>query len=419
MMYSENKIILIDFGASRVKSILIDSLSQKIIDAKEVSSPSLKTESNVIGHFEIPVKNYFNAFSDTALALLDKHPDVSAIYICSEMHGFALLDKDTNEFLPYISWKDNRIDIAQHIDSSTWFIKKTGMKLRPGLPFLNLKYFNFPQKNYKFFTLVDAILYQISAKNIKSDYSLAVSTGLVDINTKSWSNELYKFNNIEFHEINFDHRNPIAEFGSIKIFGGIGDLQSAILGTGITDNAIINLGTGSQVICKGNINESEIRPVLDDYLKVITHIPSGRALNILNDFFNSITNDNFFWDHWAELNYNDVINADNNVDLNMFESAYNYSSQNGFIKFREGRSNFKLILSDIAKSWVLQYINILNKLDDQKICKTVKVAGGLAHKSKFLIPAFNTLDPSRNYKLCSPKFGEETLDGLFELFLKK
>lgn len=413
-----NKIVLVDFGATRVKSVLVDTLFGAVIDSVEVDSPSRKSDSDRAGYFEVAAEKYQQAFEQTALTLLRRNDAVNAIYICSEMHGFALLNKNTNTVSPYISWKDTRVNINSYEHLAPGFFEFTAMKLRPGLPFLNLKLAVAAGQDYKFLTLVDAVLTLSGCTEIKTDLSLAASTGLVDLNKKEWSRELCPFNNVEFTELNLDVAQPIAKLGSVNIYGGIGDLQAAVLGAGLNDNAVFNLGTGSQVICKDQQIGHELRPYVHGNLRVITHIPSGRALNIIAEFFNSIADDStFFWQHWANLSADDVFNAQDCVDLNMFEAAWQYNAASGFIKFREGRSDFKSVLADIAKSWAMQYISALNKLDPEYKQTTVTVSGGLAHKSKFLIDVLSRLDANRTYNNSTITLAEETLEGLYNLYL--
>ena len=292
MKSSKNKILLADFGASRVKSVVVDCDTKIVFDVKEVESPSVHSHLPK-PFFTVAAYKYYQAFQDTVLHLLSLYPDINKIYLCSEMHGFAL--KNDDKFTPYISWKDSRVNVEDYKHESACFLKKTGMQLRSGLPYLNIKSIIDPNKKYKFYTLIDLILEQAGCQDIKTDFSLAASTGLVDLDTQSWSKDLCPFNNVDFHKINTVLDQPIAKLGKVSVYGGIGDLQAAVAGAGIDNCALINLGTGSQVVCKDYKDDFELRPYFDNYIKVITHIPSGRALNVFANFFNSINNDqNFF-----------------------------------------------------------------------------------------------------------------------------
>lgn len=409
------KIVLVDFGASRVKSVLVEN--NTVLDSIEVESPSTQTVSRVPGHFVIPADNYVKAFNATAITLVRKHRDVTAIYICSEMHGFAL--KYQNESADYISWKDQRADISR-LDKDK-FKSRTGMTLRTGLPFATLSTMIITNP-CKFYTLVDYVLAYYNVDNHKSSLTLAASTGLVDIRTKNWSNELLHMASVDPALVEFL---PIAkdnELGTIQIDSnsilvrcGFGDFQSAILGAGIgsTADAVINLGTGSQVACvTEDIDHHEVRPLINDkFVKVFTHIPSGRALNIAADFVNSISPDTF-WTLWNKLTVEDILAATPTADLNFFSAAWRYTETSGYILLREGQSNITQVLPVIARSWIEQYIQALNLLDPNIECKQVALAGGLAHKSTFILEVLNKIDPKRDYFNSTLITEEETFDGL-------
>lgn len=409
MKYS-NKIILVDFGATRIKSVLVDAKSGNIIDAQEQLSPSGQRQLSP-PYFAVAIDEYYQAYLNTVGKLSANYSDIQAVYICSEMHGFALREQD--KFTDYVSWKDSRVDVQDHIDQSSWFLSTTGMKLRTGLPYLNLQSVAQPSKQYKFYTLVDAVLELAGCTNIKTDYSLATSTGLVDINQKIWSKDLYKVDTITFNPLNKDLANPIANRGAVRFYGGIGDLQAAVLGCGINQDSVINLGTGSQVITKQIKPGTELRPYLDNYLGVITHIPSGRALNHFADLFFSITQDKtFFWNHWNQLDSNDIVNAEPTVDLNLFEAAWQYTG-NAHVRLKEGRSHFRDLLADIARSWLDQYLKALDVLSVPN--NQVIVSGGLA-KSSFVVDSLNKLDSKRTYRHAQCQMPEETLEGLYNLY---
>jgi sugar (pentulose or hexulose) kinase len=102
--------LLVDFGATRIKSLLFDSVESVIIDNEECVSPSAKSNSTDLNKFEIPIEEFWVALLDTAGKILLRNPEknIKRIWICSEMHGFVLTDLDGRAITPYISWKDQR-----------------------------------------------------------------------------------------------------------------------------------------------------------------------------------------------------------------------------------------------------------------------------------------------------------------------
>jgi sugar (pentulose or hexulose) kinase len=426
------KIVLVDFGASRIKFVLYDTYGNTIIDTIDVESPSTKNHSTVPGHFEIPAQLYWDAFNTTLLKLVDQH-EIDSAYICSEMHGFVLLDQTRPDLSVYYSWKDQRVEQASLNYYSDTFKQTTGMQLRKGFPFATLTALDLDKsKSYLFCTLVDYIMHSGRSIKPESNITLSASTGLVDIHTKEWSSLLLDLLELHPGQLRFNklstntHEyigNILFNNSVVPIYGGIGDFQSAMLGAGLGKEfaAVVNLGTGSQVACiTRDLYEHEIRP-LDEhrYAKVFTHIPSGRALNVVAEFVDSIGGKGRFWALWKDLTAEQVIAAPGTVDLNVFEAAWQYSDTSGFIPLRENQSDIKQVIANIANSWAQQYVLALNKLDPTIACKEVAVVGGLAHKSLFITSVFNSLDSTRSYKTVKSITGEETLDGLLKIYLEK
>ena len=413
--------ILVDFGASRIKSVLINTDTNTVIDSCSEVSPS--SQHQIIDSiFEVPAIHYWNVFESAISSLIAKHGVPSAIYICAEMHGF-VLTKDSEPLTGYISWKDQRVKIQQVEQYAEQFFNTTGMKLRPGLPFISMfSVSNQFTGSVRFNTLVDCILIKGGCKDPKSNITLAAATWLVDT-TSQWSTDLIKLFNqdTQFNEITTDVTECLGSVvisrHSIPVYAGIGDLQSAMYGAGLgTDvNAVLNLGTGSQVACKYRAG-TEVRPdITGDLISVITHIPCGRALNVLAKFVNSISVTDVFWEKWNSLSVDDVIAATPSSNINFFEAAWKWNGNSGTISLTEERCTFDLVLPEIARTWIQQYVDAINELDPDSVCKRVGVIGGLAAKSPFVIQALNNIDTTRVYSYTISVTGEETLDGLLKI----
>jgi hypothetical protein len=409
------KAILVDFGASRIKSVLVDTDTDTVIDLCSEVSPSSQHQI-IDGKFEVPAIEYWNVFESTVNNLILKHGTPDAIYICAEMHGFVLTNN--NEPLTgYISWKDQRVKMQEVEQYTDQFFQTTGMKLRSGLPFVSMfkvrTQFTVP---VRFNTLVDWILIKGGCSNPKSNITLAASTGFVNTDNKWVIND-----NIEYNQITTDVTEclgyVIVGDHSIPVYAGLGDLQSAMYGAGLGENvdAVLNLGTGSQVVCK-YIKGTEIRPdVNGNPTSVITHIPCGRALNIFANFVNNIAGANIFWDKWSNITFKSVIDSAPSSNINFFEAAWKWNGDSGFIALTEERNTLDLVLPEIARTWVQQYIDAINELDPTATCKQVAVIGGLAQRSPFLIPTLNIIDSSRMYNYVNSITGEESLDGLLKV----
>jgi sugar (pentulose or hexulose) kinase len=450
-------ILLIDFGASRIKALLFDSYKSVIIDNEVLVSPSTKSCSSNKNAFEIPIEYYWEALLETAGKLILRNPEkeIEKMWICSEMHGFVLTDLDGTAITPYISWKDQRGNFDVLDGESTFeelrrelhsFRSITGMHLKAGIPLLSLssgiRSGSIPElkvlgrgAKVRVLSLVDWLLFRGGESEPKVNITLAAGLGIYDINKKLQSDDILNSRylralNISTLGIQSDISQPLGSIhifdSKISVFGGIGDFQAAIDGSGLFDqyDGVLNLGTGSQVAVRilENVPPSahEIRIATDGTrLNVITHIPCGRALNVLASFLDSFSvkggGKEVFWEIWSSLSPGSVVESKLVSSLALFESAWSGSDSKGAIGLDETACSVSEVLEGIAKSWLLQYSNALSKVDPLCRAKEIVVCGGVGNKSKFVIPVLEYLMPERKFSLISTQAGEETLEGLLKL----
>lgn len=452
--------LFVDFGASRVKSLLFDSVTFSAVDKEECISPSTHSFSSFANRFEIPIEKYWHALLETVGKIILRHPEknIKQLWICSEMHGFVLTHLDGRAITPYISWKDERANYDD-IDNQSSFEKLnaefhhfrsiTGMHLKSGLPVLTLasgcmsgsipELKSLPNNTcVRVLSLVDWLLFRGGEVAPKANITLAAGLGFYDIYKRTASQEILEskyFNPIKISglDIQNDLSEPLGKMrifdSEILVYGGIGDFQAAIEGSGLSKSytAALNLGTGSQAAVRiaGRPlgNDDEIRIMADgSFLSVITHIPCGRALNVFASFLNSFSREgggkDVFWNIWSSLSSEAIVNSKLVSNLALFKSAWGRGltgSVNGAIGLDEGVESASDVMAGIAKSWVMQYSKALHQLDPLIKAKEVIISGGVGQKSQFLIPVLKHLMPERNFYLSSPQTTEETFDGLLQL----
>ena len=126
---------------------------------------------------------------------------------------------------------------------------------------------------------------------------------------------------------------------NLSVYSGIGDNQCAIFGSYLNDkDVIINMGTGSQIAKIDELNTNakmEQRPYFDNKnLSIITHIPSGRALNcfigFINDCFSYANSKLSAWNLLEEITIKDIMESSIEFDLNVFESSYKFLTGGGY-----------------------------------------------------------------------------------------
>lgn len=399
------KNIAIDFGASRIKSVAFLN-SGKILDKFE------SIGSNQYSNKKIN-PNFFYTSLIKHLKHYSKKYKFTKIITCSEMHGYAIYDQNKKKLSNYLSWRYTKKNSNSTISylSKNYFQNLTGLKARDGLPIVNWLMKKNYKINNKYLCGIAEILCIKGGKyfgNLHSTY--AQSTGFYQLNNKFFLNKEKFLNKIINTKKNL--------IGKIKfnneekyLYGGYGDLQAAFMGSNLKNKELlINMGTGSQIILmnNNNYNKFEKRNYFNDNLNCITHIPSGRSLNLISNKMDKIyKKKNYLWSFIKRISINDLKNCKKIIDLNFLKiRQIKISSMS-----KDDLRNFSTI---ILKSYCDQYINILNK---SKIKKSnfdkIILSGGIPKKIP-LIKDYLEYKSGITTKIDNSKV-DETLIGLIRL----
>ncbi|MGL4367556.1 MAG: sedoheptulokinase [Brevinemataceae bacterium] len=386
--------LLIDFGASRVKTALYEHNALQYIKDFPPSAPICSIDK----HFEVSPQKLLKLFQnivDEYMALSSK--PLKGIFICSEMHGFVLQDMQGNFVTNYISWQDNRaselidgVSTLEYLKNACpQFRQYTGMKIRNGLPVVNVLHLirdkQLPQGNYKMISLPEIF----GSTFIHS--TLLAGFGIWDI----YHNEIYQELKNCYHSFGYNiSTNPYtpivtqtSTYKNIPLYTAIGDNQCALYGIHLEkEQLILNLGTGSQVAFIDKLfpdQKLDQRPYLNNQtLSIITHIPSGRALNCFMGFIDDCIafgeGTKSSWDILSSLTLDDLLNAPFDINLTVFESAYGFKDGGAITRITEKEFTLKYYVSSLLASYVRQYVTIIQENNLPK--NHIVLTGGIAKK---------------------------------------
>ena len=205
----------------------------------------------------------------------------------------------------------------------------------------------------------------------------------------------------------------------INISIGYGDHQCAVLGANNSlSTTSINMGTGSQVskiITKKEIELSgsnliQFRPYFNNnFLKCITHIPSGRVLNNYLNILEINTSLNTICDEVNNLNIKDIFNSTLNFNLAIFTDSFNYKKINGVIDgITENNFIYTNYLSSLIKSYLNQYDEIIDMVEKNSKTKSTQIilSGGLSKQIK-ISKKFFEITKSRKVVQCKTNYIED------------
>lgn len=137
-----------------------------------------------------------------------------------------------------------------------------------------------------------------------------------------------------------EHIMPLGFIQDVLWYSDLGDTDCVInaIDWSKSDQYVINIGTGSQVISQDTIYK---------------YIPAGRALLVFHQFFNSIGFD--FFAHLNKLSLEEIVNSNLTIDLNIFEQAHLYDNGGMIGNITEYNFSIKNMLGSIIRTLVCQY----------------------------------------------------------------
>lgn len=397
--------LLLDFGATRIKSALVDDKTGALSQMQSRPCTAAVREGN---RFEIPLAKLTEDFLSVCREYAAR-ADFQRIMLCSQMHGFVLVDEEEQPLTEYISWQDERVlEASAPGEKSAWelfsqefgpiFKEVTGMRLRAGFPAVKILDFVRRKrvKYVKVLSLPEALLLAGRTLN-KVHITMAAGSGCVEFDSrKPWKPMLDFFARagggvqVAFNEI-VSGEVPAGELElagrMIPVWTGVGDHQCAVLGAGNTlDTLSVNIGTGSQVsaVCrKAPVTaDTERRHFFDlQELQTITHIPAGRVVEKLVAFYDSLTGKNG-WESFNAVTLEEADRAQARFDLAFFPDAWGYRQGGGLSGLTLEGLNEKNLWASLWRSFAMQYVEAARFFEPAR--KSAVLSGGKLAKNPVL-----------------------------------
>lgn len=427
--------LLLDFGATRVKAALFDLQEAVLRERRDYMPPEPVVHE--FGRYELPVQELRSQFHDICDTFFKLAGGLEGIFICSQMHGFALQDLSNGEVVTeYISWKDERSLEKLGTDSAYMALLATvgaryrtitGMEPRPGLPYFNLAHLVRERGLRGRFRLLS--LPDLFTGGERAHLSMLAGSGFFDLAAAKPSIELLEllkdFTGADFvisFPIPVSEKEVVAiwQYSSgtdVPIFSAVGDHQCALLGAGVrkTCDLSVNIGTGSQVSVIAPLwqPDTDYRPFFQGLtMATITHIPAGRALAAyLNLFKQCGSGASPLWSAIEQLSAEEIIAATMAVDLAIFKSAWRYRGGVSISGITEANITTAGFLAGLVKGLAVQYPAAMQYIDPERRTSRLILSGGVPRR----IPALAKVLA----ELCQMEVvlsdEEETLAGLKKL----
>lgn len=293
----------LDLGATFVKAAVLDTSGGTLREVRRRPFPPFLSDRPV-GYREVDALQIV----ETTRALLEETmrlaPDCAGCWVSSQMHGVVLCDAHGRPRSPFISWQDQR-SLTNAGEASAFDAVKAqltkediaalGNELRPGVALTTLAALwragALPDGLYPT-PLGDFVLANLGAMPPATSPTQAAALGAYDVAAGRWHETVLRrlsLDALAWPRICDD----LAPWGEIRIAGHnvpchptVGDHQASVLGAGLQPGELsINIATGSQASmfhATGAAGDFQLRPFFDrGFLRTITHLPAGRALNAL------------------------------------------------------------------------------------------------------------------------------------------
>ncbi|MBI4874641.1 MAG: hypothetical protein HY822_08410, partial [Acidobacteria bacterium] len=172
----------------------------------------------------------------------------------------------------------------------------------------------------------------------------------------------------------------------VPCFAAAGDHQCALAGVLLEEGELsINISTGSQVAAIASTfrpAEHQTRPYFDGrFLKTVTHIPAGRALNALLRLLSELGGEGDPWPR-IEAAARQVERTDLRADIAFFAGAC--GTRGSIENLHEGNLTIGHLFRAVYDSMARNYQSCAGRIADAEPWRRLVFSGGLALRSQLL-----------------------------------
>ncbi len=292
------KLIAVDIGSTYAKCAVLQSHNGVMLE-KQVRPMPEKLPLTEKERFELSPEEIFLLVKAMIDDCLERHRDIQAIYLDTQMHGYILSEMDGTGAESYISWQDTLAEpllpeLAERLGQTA--LRHMGTRFKAGLAVCSF-YARHKKKpllrNQLLHTLGGYIYYRLSDGRAHICHeSMAASLGLYDCAEHTWNKQTLQViggQKLILPTV-ISHTQAAGMYKGIPLYGDIGDHQASVYGLEAEEanSIVLTLGTAG-ILCmpstKSFYEGMEGRPFFHEkWLLTKTRQPGGRTLDLLIDF---------------------------------------------------------------------------------------------------------------------------------------
>jgi sugar (pentulose or hexulose) kinase len=430
----------IDLGTSFIKGAVLDLEARQLKHIHRLPFPDQIPNRNPLliefnpGEIISAVRNLLGTLSSAA-------PDCAGIVMCTQMHGMVLLNAQGEILSPCPTWRDQRAMMPHPSGAGTFFDvlsrrissaqrKQLGNELRPGTP-----------SNFLFWlaergelepgltpvSMPDFVLSVLCGSPPGVESTNGMAYGLFNLETMDWHREVIE--ELGLNRLRWPMVRKEGEIvghlklgaNSVPCYAPVGDYQCALLGAFLEMGELsLNISTGSQVsrLTPGlTLGDYQSRPFFEGkFLNTFTHIPAGRALDVLFDLLSELARGRQIDlpDPWSYIAQEALRAADSDlrVDLNFFASPF---GDHGTIsEIRQDNLTVGRLFRAAFHNMTDRYYNCALRIWPEHAWRKLVLSGGVISKFEALRQIIQQRFQT-DYRM--PPYAEDTLTGLLVMAL--
>ena len=291
-------VLVLDVGGSFLKLARVEVDTSSILQFSREPMPQPVSDSDGRVSYNIgSLQPLMSRALDGLRALRDDHS--VAVAVTGQMHGVALSGWDSSD-AEVVCWRDAlrcrtagsearaSDQVGDLIGADTRV--RLGNELREGIPIstLTARRTRGELQFGRFRSLPALFVEGLTGQWCGSVHTTdAAASGLTDVANAVWAQDVLEILSLDGIELPEITPGPITvgTFDGLPVMAPLGDHQAALLGSQLPSSAVsLNIATGGQVSAISDAEHGpwQVRPYFDGrFIRTVTHIPSGRAINAL------------------------------------------------------------------------------------------------------------------------------------------
>lgn len=301
----------IDLGTTTISLAVFDTGQKKVIEAKTTANHSFIETGNDWERIQDVQKITATAKAELD-ALLERHPEISAIGLTGQMHGILYLDAEGRCISPLYTWQDQRGNLPefaaedepageQRVSMTGWIREKCGIETASGYGLVTHCYQCrkglVPENAAALCTIPDYLgMVLTGRKRPLLHAGMAASLGFFDVRRGEFLRDALHLAGADVSVLPevTDEAAVLGTYRGLPVVTAMGDNQASFLGSAGADGDVllVNMGTGGQISVLSDRYFAapgiEARPFLPGrYLLAGSSLCGGRAYAILENFLRS------------------------------------------------------------------------------------------------------------------------------------